>query len=423
MYKILVNNDDGIDAIGIKALVKYLGTMAEVYVVAPKEQQSGKGQSLTFRHPVTVDEVEMEGATKAYALAGAPTDCAKWGISILGKEHDFDFLFSGINLGANIGTASFYSGTCGAAFEGAMNGIHSIALSVNSHEASNFEYACSMIPELMEMSMRLDPSTVISVNTPDLPPWKIKGVKVTEPAPHVYGDCYYFKHKEGNEYQMIGTHTERDDSLDNDYNWVMSDYASITTLSTALNDQNALRRVRGYMIEKAMCVFIGAQEENASLIKKPKRFGKNLAKWSKCVDRLDMPVLIAEHHGKGAVLPQVIKHVKNYETVDVAEFDALANNGFGSYADAATEKRVYIAGLETHVGVMQTALSFIEKGFDVTIIEDCCAAHEKHDHEQAIKNLRKAGCHIRTYESAAMEIIGSSRHDAYNSIDSIINKG
>lgn len=422
MYKILVNNDDGIDSEGIKVLTKSLSNYAEVYVVAPKSQQSGKGQSLTFRHPVEVDEVEMEGATKAYALGGTPTDCAKWGISILGKEHDFDFIFSGINKGANLGTASFYSGTCGAAFEGAMNGIHSIALSVIHHEATNFEYICSMIPELMEMSMRLGTETVLSVNSPDLPAWKIKGVKLTNPAPHIYGDCYYFEQEDDNRYQMVATHTEKDESLDNDYNWVMDDYVTITTLSTALKDTAAYRMARGFMIEKAFCVFIGAQEDNAKLIKKPKRWAKNIAAWTKCANRLDMPMLVAEQHGRGATIAALRDNASNVETVEIAEFDALANRDFEGYVNVAKEKKVFIAGLETHISVLQTAREFINKGFDVTVLEDCCAASSKHDHEQAIKNLRKAGCNIRTYESAVMEIIGSSKHNAYKSIDQILEK-
>lgn len=422
MYKILVNNDDGIQAEGIKALVKALSHIAEVYVVAPMEQQSGKGQSLTFREPVRVEEVEMEGATKAYALSGCPTDCAKWGISILGDEIKFDYLFSGINMGANLGTASFYSGTCGAALEGAMNGIHSIALSVDTHEANQFEYICSMIPELIEMSNTLPASTVISVNSPNLPAWKIKGVKITSPATHLYGDCYYFQHEGDDKYQMVCIHSEADYSLDNDYNWLKQDYVAVTALSTALEDGASLRRLHSYSIAKSLCVFIGAQEGNAACINKAKRWNKKIVKWAKCVNRLDIPVINACQIGKGDEVKGIIDNINHAEKVELADFNAWASKDFEALATLAMEKKVFLAGLETHINIVQTAGQFLKEGFDVTIIEDCCSSRDKHDHEVAIKNLRKAGCRITTAEAAVMEILGSQKHNAYKSIEEIIKK-
>ena len=83
MLRILVSNDDGIDAHGIRTLVRFLSHMAEVYVVAPDKQRSGSGQAITFGGKVTAKQVEMDGAKKAIALSGTPADCAKFGIDMM----------------------------------------------------------------------------------------------------------------------------------------------------------------------------------------------------------------------------------------------------------------------------------------------------------------------------------------------------
>ena len=422
MYKILVTNDDGINAVGIRTLVRTLSQIAVVYVVAPKEQQSGKSRSFTHLTPVDVQEVDMEGAEVAYALDGTPTDCVKWALSILNERKDFDFVFSGINSGSNIGADSFYSGTVGAACEAAGCGLHAIALSVMSHEAEHFEYISSMIPELIEMSSNLGPETVLSVNCPDVSAWKIKGVKITEPAPQGFATDYVFRHNGETSYKMSVELSEIDESVDNDYNWTQKGYATITPISTALVDTVALRKLRGFMVKSAICVFLDCQNDIATCVNKPKRWEKNLAKWAKCVNRLDMPVLLAEQYGEGAIVDVLSDAFDRVERIEKQDYNAFENKDFETLISSGEEKKVYLAGLETHMSILQTAREFLRQGYEVVVIEDCCAAKSRSNHDMAINNLRAEGCKITTYEAAVMEMLGSSKHRAYKSISAILSE-
>ena len=188
MIKILVTNDDGIDAKGIQCLAEELGKMADVYVVAPKEQQSGKAHSITFMRDVKAEAHDLKGAIEAYAIDGTPADCVKWGLCKLSEEDITpDYVVSGINMGHNAGLAAHYSGTIAAAREGALNGIRSIAISVRHHKASHFDYVLGLLPRLIEMSSKIKPSTFLNVNAPDIPSWDVKGVKVVPAAPFGYG--------------------------------------------------------------------------------------------------------------------------------------------------------------------------------------------------------------------------------------------
>ena len=171
MVKVLVTNDDGIDVHGLMILVEALAQHADVYVVAPKEQQSGKSHSITFMREVTPEERDVKGAVAAWVLDGTPADCVMWAIDYLKDELGIipDYVISGINLGYNSGLAAYYSGTIAGAREGAINNIRSIALSAGSHKASHFDYMLGLLPQLMEMSDKISPRTILNVNAPDLP--------------------------------------------------------------------------------------------------------------------------------------------------------------------------------------------------------------------------------------------------------------
>lgn len=142
---ILVTNDDGINASGICSLAEALSKVADVYVCAPHTQRSAAGHGITVSKPIEVEERTFARAAKAYAITGTPADCVKIGTKIL-REQDIkvDMVFSGINLGGNLGTDTLYSGTVSAAIEGSLCGIPSVAVSVNSHEATHFELACEL---------------------------------------------------------------------------------------------------------------------------------------------------------------------------------------------------------------------------------------------------------------------------------------
>ena len=177
---ILISNDDGIRAQGLKELALALSKVADVYVVAPDTQKSAASHCISIRGDLTMTKVQMEGAKEAYSLTGTPADCVKLGLFVLGKKGiTIDAVYSGINHGGNLGTDVMYSGTVSAAAEGLFKGIPAVAVSVNSHDAEYFEGACSLavkvLPEVIENKDKLG---VVSINTPNTPAAEIKGVRV-----------------------------------------------------------------------------------------------------------------------------------------------------------------------------------------------------------------------------------------------------
>lgn len=175
--KILIVNDDSIHAPGIAALAKAAVELGEVTVVAPAQQCSAMSQKLTLRELLTVGKVEAFPADvkAAYQIGGTPVDCVKVALDYLLEEKP-DWVFSGINNGYNAGFDIAYSGTLGAAFEAARNGIPSIAFSV-AHEkylSAVQDHLASVIRELLEK--KPEPGTVWNVNFPSMKSGDPKGI-------------------------------------------------------------------------------------------------------------------------------------------------------------------------------------------------------------------------------------------------------
>ena len=181
--KILVANDDGIEARGLRELVDALTQRAgaEVYVFAPDGQRSAASHAITLHAPISVWPVEYDGAAMAFALDGTPSDCVAVGLKMLRlKGVEVDMVFAGINHGANVGTDIVYSGTVGAALEGSIQGYPSAAVSVDSHSATYFDYACDLAVDLVRKTGgEWDSGIMININTPNLPAEEIKGISNT----------------------------------------------------------------------------------------------------------------------------------------------------------------------------------------------------------------------------------------------------
>lgn len=179
---ILVSNDDGIDAEGIRKLVESLSCFANIYVAAPHAQRSASGHAITLGRSFDLKTVAFEGAIAAIETTGTPADCVKMGLRYF--EHqgvDMDLVFAGINHGSNLGTDTLYSGTVSAALEGSLCGKPSIAVSVGSHVPEHgFEYAAELAGHVLKGSYgHLESTMTLNVNVPDLAAEDIKGVLVT----------------------------------------------------------------------------------------------------------------------------------------------------------------------------------------------------------------------------------------------------
>ena len=127
---ILVTNDDGILAPGLKALVEIVSELGEVLVVAPDSPQSGKGHAITINEPLRINKVDAFGEISAYECSGTPVDCVKLAKHVIEKERSFDLCVSGINHGSNASINIIYSGTLSAAMEASIEGIRSIGFSL-----------------------------------------------------------------------------------------------------------------------------------------------------------------------------------------------------------------------------------------------------------------------------------------------------
>jgi 5'-nucleotidase len=174
--RILVSNDDGYFSPGITALAAGLARLGEVTVVAPERDRSGASNSLTLDRPLTV----RRAPNGYFSVNGTPTDCVH--IAVTGLL-DFvpDAVVSGINLGANMGDDTIYSGTVAAAVEGYLLGIPSVAVSLTDKGGTHFETAVDFAVEIVSRLRRspFGEPVLFNVNVPDLPPAEVAGLEVT----------------------------------------------------------------------------------------------------------------------------------------------------------------------------------------------------------------------------------------------------
>ena len=187
---VLISNDDGIEAPGLKTLAKAFSKLHDVTVVAPDREQSATSHSLTLQRPLRVKKIN----SRFYSIDGTPTDCINLAVNGILKKKP-DLVISGINHGANLGDDITYSGTVSAAIEGTILGIPSIAISVAGRDNLNFETATEFTLYLSEIVFKngLPPDTLLNVNVPNLPRKKIKGVLITHQGKRIYDDLVFKK--------------------------------------------------------------------------------------------------------------------------------------------------------------------------------------------------------------------------------------
>ncbi|HHQ4529274.1 TPA: 5'/3'-nucleotidase SurE [Aeromonas hydrophila] len=173
--RILVSNDDGVHAEGIRALSEALAACGEVIVVAPDRNRSGASHSLTLEVPLRVTRIAETGY---HAVKGTPTDCVHLAVNELVRPEP-DMVVAGINHGANLGDDVIYSGTVAAATEGRHLGFPSLAISLvgKTHFATAAHYAAQLVRGMMVHPLPAD--QILNVNVPDLPLDQLKGIKVT----------------------------------------------------------------------------------------------------------------------------------------------------------------------------------------------------------------------------------------------------
>lgn len=162
--KILVSNDDGVNAQGIRVLSNVLSSIADITIVAPDRNRSGASNSLTLEMPLRVQEIRPQ----VYSVQGTPTDCVHFALNELMKDDLPDLVVSGINHGANLGDDVLYSGTVAAAMEGHFLGVQSMAISLVG--STHFESAANIALKLIQQHLvnPIPTNRLINVNVPDV---------------------------------------------------------------------------------------------------------------------------------------------------------------------------------------------------------------------------------------------------------------
>ncbi len=192
-YRILLSNDDGIDAPGLYALYEEITRIAEVTVVAPVSEQSGVGHAISVFNHLTLEKRSKHGKFFGYALDGTPADCVKLGVTTLMSEQPH-LVMAGINRGQNTGNSILYSGTVAAAIEGTMYSIPSFAISVAARrsELCHFAYAAKFAARLARCVLEkgLPKGVLLNVNVPNVPEQELCGVVISHQGQSMYVDVF-----------------------------------------------------------------------------------------------------------------------------------------------------------------------------------------------------------------------------------------
>jgi len=239
---ILVSNDDGIRAAGIRSLAAALESVGEVWIVAPDREQSAASHSLSLHRPLRVEQL----GPRRYAVDGTPTDCVNLAINgIMSKRPDL--VVSGINHGANMGDDITYSGTVSAAMEGTLLRIPSIAVSLVWREDLDFtaaaQFAQRLAISVLEHGLPRD--TLLNVNVPSIPGSQLRGYLITRQGKRKYGDAIVEKvDPRGKKYYWIGGEDLGFVAAEGtDFTAVEGGYISVTPLHMDLTNYASIAQV------------------------------------------------------------------------------------------------------------------------------------------------------------------------------------
>ena len=242
---ILLTNDDGVRAEGIRNLREALADMGKTIVIAPEKQQSASSHALTLSDPLRINWLD----DTTIAVDGTPTDCVLVAMRGL-LERKPDLLVSGFNHGPNLGDDVTYSGTVAAAFEGTLLGIPSIAISVAAWHECKFDaarkFARSIVAKVVENG--LTPNTLLNVNVPSCACEGITGVRVTKLGKRVYRDVIVKKKDpRGRDYYWIGGGDPVwEPEGGTDFEAIEQNAISVTPLHLDLTDYSQIDRVKSW---------------------------------------------------------------------------------------------------------------------------------------------------------------------------------
>ncbi len=245
---ILITNDDGIAAPGIRNLVEVARELADIIVVAPDAPQSGKGHAVTLSTPIRLHKVSVFSGVESYECTGTPVDCVKIAMDIVLKDRRPDLCISGINHGSNASINILYSGTVSAAMEASVEGTTAIGFSLLDYSFdANFEPAKPFVKSIIQDALngKYEKGTLLNVNIPNLPPEELKGIKYCRQgdarweeefveAVDPRGQKYYW---------MTGKFVQRGDNKDSDLEALEQGYVSVVPSMHDLTDYELVKKL------------------------------------------------------------------------------------------------------------------------------------------------------------------------------------
>ncbi len=260
MKQILLTNDDGFDAIGLKALIEALKPIAKIIIVAPAKNKSACGHSLTLDKPLKLDKVDDD----YYRVDdGSPTDCVFISLNNLFKDgYKPDLVISGINIGANMGEDITYSGTAAAAMEAVLQGIPAIAISqvckkgcTDINNGWDFALAkqtiTSLAKKILENSFPLEERKFLNVNIPPIKVDECNGIRITNAGYREYGnDTHRHHNPRGEEFYWVGLHPliwKESKNKTCDFEAIKANYISITPIMLDLTSYEDIENMNTWL--------------------------------------------------------------------------------------------------------------------------------------------------------------------------------
>ncbi len=253
---ILVSNDDGITAPGIRALIEAVSELGEVVIVAPDAPQSGMGHAVTISKPLRLDKTDIYESLVAYQCSGTPADCVKLAVDkVLHRKPDL--LVSGINHGSNSSINVLYSGTMSAAMEGAIEGIPSVGFSLcNFAYDADFTAAKKIVKIIAQNIIKngLPVGTLLNVNIPNVSEKDLNGVKICRQALAKWQEEFdERKDPNGRKYYWLtGKFVNRDKGEDTDEWALANNFVSVVPVHFDLTAHHSISFLNGWELDSVL---------------------------------------------------------------------------------------------------------------------------------------------------------------------------
>lgn len=252
---ILVSNDDGVNAKGLRELIEIVKEFGDTVVVAPEKGESGMSHAISIKNPIRLNQLSTNGILTVYSVPGTPVDCVKLALNqVLDRKPDL--VVSGINHGSNASISVIYSGTMGAAIEGCLNGIPSIGFSLTSHHPdADFSKSRKYIKQIIKKTLQdgLPKGVCLNVNFPVNDEADYKGIKVCRQTKGVWKEEYEKRvdpHKQ-TYYWLTGNFNNFEpDAQDTDEWALQNNYAAVVPIQVDFTAFESLKTLKSLENEK-----------------------------------------------------------------------------------------------------------------------------------------------------------------------------